>query len=261
MEDLSEKEQIELMRSWWSENGIYVILGVLISVGSIVGLLQLRASQVETQMAASALFEALAEEVAENRVDEAETIASDVYANHAKSIYADQTRLAMARLYMDQGRDQDAATTLRELVDGDADSQMQLVGRLRLGKVLLYQGAAEEVLTLVDAYTSSGMGPRFSELQGDAHFALGDYARAETAYMAALNDPLASQLVDAGLLRMKISDLPEVLPETGAGESGTDTDVLEEEQSAEVEEPADDSAAAADDEGSDDSVATEDEPR
>lgn len=249
MDDLSEKEQIELMRSWWKENGTYVIVGLLLGVGSIVGITQWRSGQVETQMAASELFEALAEEVAENRLEPAEAIAADMYADHADSVYADQSRLAMARLYMDQGRDQDAADTLRQLVDQGSNPSMQLVGRLRLAKVLLYQGKSEEVIALTEGFTGGGMGARFSEALGDAHFAQGQYAEAEAAYLAALNDPVASQLVDATLLRMKISDLPEMLAEgdtiTPTGATGATDETTE--MAGDADEAATDEGSADDD--------------
>lgn len=220
---LSEKEQIEAMRSWWKENGTYIVVGLLVGVGAVVGVTQWRAAQSAQQEAASALFEDLADEVAENRLEPAEVVAADMYDQHPTSIYADQARLAMARLYMDQGRDQDAASTLRALVDGGSDPQMRMVGRLRLGKVLLYQGKSEEVLELLEAYTDSGMGARVNEVIGDAHFALGQYAQAEAAYLAALSAPVASQLVDGDLLRMKINDLPDI-PDVAEEESTNESD-------------------------------------
>ena len=224
---LSEKEQIDMMRSWWKENGTYVVVGILIGVGGIFGLNQWRTGTVEQQMAASVQFEAVAEEIAENRLESAEMLASEIYADHPDSIYTDQTRLAMARLYMDQGRDQDAAQSLSALVDGNGDREMQLVARLRLAKVLLYQGRSEEVLTLLEGHTDSGLGARFQEAIGDAHTELGNYQQAEEAYMAALNDPLASQLVDTSLLQMKIGDLPDVLAEgaTATPDGAVDGDV------------------------------------
>ena len=140
MEDLSEKEQIEVMRSWWSENGTYVVVGLLVGIGAVVGINQWRGAQVRTLEAASTLFESLADEVAENRLEPAETVAADMQDSYPNTIYADQARLAMARLYMDQGRDQDAARELQALVDAGGDGQMRMVGRLRLAKVLAVPG-------------------------------------------------------------------------------------------------------------------------
>ncbi len=218
MEDISEKEQIELIREWWKENGKYVMAGIIIGVGGIFGFNQWKSSQLETRLSASTLFEALAEEVAENRLEPAEELAAEMYADYPDTIYYEQTRLAMAKLYMDQGRDEDAAATLRAMLTRDGDSDMQLVARLRLAKILQYQGKPDEVVALLDGYAESGFAPRFQEALGDAQTALGDYADAEASYLAALEHPLATQMVDVALLRMKVNDLPETLPE---GESVT----------------------------------------
>lgn len=256
-EYLSEKEQIDAMRSWWKENGTFVIVGLLVGVGAVVGITQWRSAQVAEQEAASVLFEALADEVAENRLEPAAEVADDIYAQYPVSIYADQARLAMARLYMDQGRDQDAAETLQALVDGGSDPQMRMVGRLRLAKVLLYQDKAEEVVALVQDHTETGMGPRFNEVLGDAHFDLGQYAEAEAAYLAALGAPMASQLVDGNLLRMKINDLPELAVEgeepvvTPAADDGAPDDAAaapETEADAEAEAEAEGADEAQEDE-------------
>lgn len=232
---LSEKEQIEMMRSWWRENGRYVIAGIVLGVGLIVGFNQWKSSVANTQVEASNQFEALADEVAENRLESAEAIAEDLYANYGDTIYADQARLAMARLYMDQGRDEDAAGVLRDMLENGDDSEMQLVGRLRLAKVLLYQDKPADVLSLLDGHTDNAFAPRFGEVVGDANVALGNYDAAEAAYLAALADPRAASLLDRSLVQMKINDLPEALPE-GAAAPG--------EAAAPAAESADDAAAA-----------------
>ena len=238
---LSEKEQIEIIRNWWKENGTYVIAGIVLGVGGIFGFNQWRSTQVETQLEASVLFENLVEEVEENRMEPAESIATEIYAGFGETIYSDQARLAMARLYMDQGRDQDAADTLAAMLDNAANEEMQLVARLRLAKILLYQGKPDEVLTLLDAYTETGFAARYNEALGDAHFALGQYELAEQAYTAALEDPNAASTIDQNLLQMKINDLPEALAEgdsvpTDTVEAAADEDALPETEDEVAEE-------------------------
>jgi predicted negative regulator of RcsB-dependent stress response len=48
--DLSEKEQLEEMRAWWSENGRFVMGGVVLGVAIIFGWNQWRASIEATQL-------------------------------------------------------------------------------------------------------------------------------------------------------------------------------------------------------------------
>ena len=213
-ETLSEKEQIEEIRAWWKENGNYVIAGLVLGIGGIFGFNQWKNAQLNTQLEASTLFEELVVEVAEDRLEPAEKIAADIYANYPETVYAGEARLAMARLFMDQGRDQDAASILQDLVsDAGEHHEIQMVGRVRLAKVMLYQGKNEEVLTLLEGHTDDAFAPRNYEVIGDAHVALGNYEEAQTAYRAALAGNGAAQMLDTGLVQMKINDLPELLAE------------------------------------------------
>ncbi len=207
-ETLSEKEQLEEMRAWWKENGSYVIAGLVLGVGGIFGFNQWKSSQLDTQLEASALYELLVDEVAEDRLEPAEVIATDIYADYAETIYADEARLAMARVYMGQGRDEDAAAVLRDLLSDGNNIDFKQVGRIRLAKILLYQNKADEVLALLEGQASSGFAARFNELIGDAYFAKGQYQDAEASYQAALADPNAAQVLDSALVQMKIFDLP-----------------------------------------------------
>ncbi|NQV86332.1 MAG: tetratricopeptide repeat protein, partial [Woeseiaceae bacterium] len=113
MDDLlSEKEQIEQLRSWWSVYGNYVIGGIVIGAGFLFGINQYQTSKLQAQLEASSAYESLMEYVVEGDLDDAETKASEIAANYGETTYAAQAGLAMARLYMDKNRDQDAAVAL-----------------------------------------------------------------------------------------------------------------------------------------------------
>jgi predicted negative regulator of RcsB-dependent stress response len=207
----SEKEQIEEMRAWWSEYGKVVIAGVVIGVGGLIGFNQYNASQLESQIAASELYETLVGHVVDGDRDEAEFVADDLVANYADTAYAAQSKLALARLYMDQNRDQDAADTLRELLAMDANEGLQNIGRLRLASVLLYQEKAQEVVDLLEGVDAPPFAALANEALGDAYAALGDYQQAADAYNRALTDPSPSPTIDPALVQMKLIDLPEVV--------------------------------------------------
>ena len=109
MDDLqSEKEQLEEMRAWWTEYGRYVIAGVVIAVGLLFGFNQYESSKLAAQVEASVLYELLTEHVTDGDLDDAESVAEDLATNYANTAYAAQSNLAMAKLYMDKNRDQDA---------------------------------------------------------------------------------------------------------------------------------------------------------
>lgn len=210
MEELSEKEQLELMRSWWSENGTYVIGGIVLGIAILYGWNQWRDRIATGQIEASEMYEVVMTNVGNGNAEAAATAAATLFDAHPDSIYSSQGRLAMARLYMDKGRDQDAVLVLRQLVEDDGDSEVGLVGRLRLAKVLLYQDKAQEVVTLLENHLDNAFAARFNEVLGDAYAALGSIAKAEAAYNAALADVAASRTIDTNLIQLKINDLPAI---------------------------------------------------
>jgi len=210
VEDLSEKEQLDAMRAWWSENGNYVIGGILAGVIVIFSINQWRTTTADAEIAASTLYEEVMFGAGSGDLDAAVAAATQLFSEHNESPYAAQSRLALARLYMDNARDQDAAEVLTALIDTNPDKEIGLVARLRLAKILLYQGKAEEVVGLVANQTASAFSSRFSEVLGDAYVELEQFAEAQVAYMAALSDPEQAQTLDTALIQLKINDLPEV---------------------------------------------------
>ncbi len=217
---LSEKEQIEAMRDWWRENGRFVIGGIVLGVGILVGWNQWKEYRLTARLEASARYETLANQVSGGMVDAAEASANDLYENYASTSYAALARLAMARLYMDRGRDQDAADTLEALLAIRGGTETQMVGRLRLAKIYLYQDKPQEVVDLLSGFEDSAFAARYDELLGDAHAALGEIPDAAASYARAMADDPTAPTVNRSLIQMKIVDLPddEPAPDEAASE-------------------------------------------
>jgi len=217
---LSEKETIEAMRDWWRENGRFVIGGIVLGVGILVGWNQWKEYRLTARLEASARYETLANQVSGGMVDAAEASANDLYENYASTSYAALARLAMARLYMDRGRDQDAADTLEALLAIRGGTETQMVGRLRLAKIYLYQDKPQEVVDLLSGFEDSAFAARYDELLGDAHAALGENSDAAAAYARAMADDATAPTVNRSLIQMKIVDLPddEPAPDEAASE-------------------------------------------
>ena len=243
MDDLlSEKEQIEQMRAWWAEYGSYVIGGVIAGALVLFGINYYQSSKLNTQLEASALFETLAEHVSSGELDDAESVAAELETGYANTVYAAQSRLAMARLYMDKNRDQDAADELDELLAMSGADEVRDIARLRLARVYLYQDKAQEVVDLLEGQDNAAFLGRYSEVLGDAYAVLGRVADAEAAYQTALNDEMSSQSVDRALIQWKILDLPKA-EQTAVAEPAVAEPAVEEpaadEAATEEEEPED----------------------
>ncbi len=253
MDDLlSEKEQIEQMRAWWAEYGRYVIAGVVIAVALLVGFNKYKQSQLEARVAASVLYESLAGHVSDGDLDDAETVADELSSNYANTTYAAQSKLAMARLYMDKNRDQDAADVLNELLALRGNRELKHIGRLRLARILLYQEKPEEVVALLTGQDNAAFAAINNELLGDAYVALGRIADAGDAYREALADASPVPTINRALVQMKLADLPdasEASPEAettpDAVDAGTPVAGEEAAQPAAASVPGEDAEPAA----------------
>ncbi|MDX1515665.1 MAG: tetratricopeptide repeat protein [Woeseiaceae bacterium] len=221
MDDLlSEKEQLERMRTWWSDYGNYVIAGIVLGAAILFGINHYQTTQRDAELAASALYDRLTDEIVDGSVETAEAIAGEIDADYGDSAYATQAKLAMARLYMDQNRDEDAADALRDLLAADAPGPFTHIARIRLAKIYLYQDKAEEVVELLQGQASEAFAARYAESLGDAYVALGRFAEAREAYERALDEPPQGATVDQSFVRLKLIDLPvEVFDEDSGEES------------------------------------------
>ena len=240
MDDLlSEKEQLEQIRAWWSEYGGYVIGGLGLGIAVLAGYNYYQDSKLEAQLEGSAMYESLTQHVVSGSLEEAEVVASELGEKYADTSYAAQAKLAMARLYMDKNRDQDAVDALKELLATPADEATKNVARVRLARLLAYQGKSQEVVDLLEGQESEAFAAIYNELLGDAYYALGRIEDAQAAYQRVLLDPIAQATVDQQLVQWKALDLPEpVAEEPAAAEPQTPESMDESVDEPRGEDPA-----------------------
>jgi len=236
---LSEKEQIEQFRSWWSEYGAYVIGGIVIGAGMLFGINYYQNAKLAAQLNASTAYETLLVQIVDGDLDEAESTANEIASLYSETSYVGQSGLAMARLYMDKNRDQDAADALKAVIDGNANDELKHVARLRMARIYLYQDKAQEVVDMLATQDAGAFAAAYGEILGDAYTALGRIAEAEDAYQKILMDASSQGTVDQQLVQWKALDLPAISQEAiapEAAEPGAATEVEASETEAASEE-------------------------
>lgn len=196
------------MRAWWSQYGLVVIAGIVIAVGGLFGFNFYQDRQAENDLASSDLFESLAGHVMAGDLDSAEAVADELANEYGGTAYAPHAKLALARLYMDKNRDQDAADTLAELLEMNGHDKLKHIGRLRLASVLLYQDKPQEAVDLLEGEEAAAFTPLYDEMLGDAYTELEEYGKARDAYARAMADPSSEPVVNRNLVQMKLADLP-----------------------------------------------------
>jgi predicted negative regulator of RcsB-dependent stress response len=241
---LSEKEQLDKMRQWWSEYGNYVISGVVLGALILFGINYMQSSHLDDQYAASGLYDELTNHVVDGNVDEAVLVVGQLSSDFPDSSYAAQSKLALARLFMDENRDQDAADALTELLDSSASDEFKQVSRLRLAKILLYQSKAEEVLSLLEGMDEGPFAARYADAMGDAYVALDRISDARNAYQRALGEIGGGASVDQQFVQLKLLDLP-IADVSVPTEAEENTEAADTEEAAALEETTTPEEAAA----------------
>ena len=174
-EFLSEKEQIQYIREWWQENRSYILIVIVVIVGGITGNNAWKSSVAEKQLSASSLYESLAVGVSDNNSETAEEIADQIFNGYEDTIYFEKAKLAMAYFYMSQSRDEDAANSLRDILQKSGDDEISLIAEYRLAKIMLYQKKYQEVIDMLTDNNGHAFETKYSELLGDAYYGLQKY--------------------------------------------------------------------------------------
>jgi predicted negative regulator of RcsB-dependent stress response len=215
-EYLSEKEQIEAIRTWWRENGWYLVGGAAVAAIAYFGYNQYQAYRNGQAEQAAALYLRMQETFEDDRPG-ADDLLAQLASEFPDSPYTDHARLLIASesLISDPAR---AVEELRTVMTTSGDPGLAMVARLRLARVLAYQERYPEALELLTVAEAGNFSARLNELLGDIHVALGDAAAARRAYTVALTEQGAETL-DQNLLQMKLGDLLVPLPTEDAAAS------------------------------------------
>ncbi|HUE93144.1 tetratricopeptide repeat protein [Pseudomonas sp.] len=131
----------------------------------------------------------------------ANTLKNDFAGSH----YAQYGSLFVAKVAVEAGKLDDAASELQAIVDKPADDSLAELARQRLARVLAAQDKAEAALKLLDGKVEPAFAASREELKGDVLVQLGRNDDAYTAYekaKAALAEDAA-----VGGLQMKLDDL------------------------------------------------------
>ena len=137
---------------------------------------------------------------------QARQIADGLIKDFPNSPYADQAKMTLARLAVDDGQDANAIPPLTQVMENSKDTELRHIARLRLARVLIDQGKPDDAIkTLSDE--PGAFAARYHEVRGDAYYAKKDLQRASTEYKAALGESGLQGGVDSALLTLKIADL------------------------------------------------------
>ena len=216
-ENLSEQQQIELIRQWWRENGWYLVGGAVLAGLGYLGWNQYQAYEIRVAEEASGIYERLVQSVEDDDREAADALLAQLVADYGASGYTDQARLLIARDNLIRDTDR-SISELEAVVASSGDPGMVNIARLRLARVLAYDEQFDRALGVLNTPDAGEFEARFSEVRGDIHAANGNTEAAISAYTDALFGA-ANGTVDTEYVQLKLNDLIQASA-LDSGESG-----------------------------------------
>jgi predicted negative regulator of RcsB-dependent stress response len=204
---LSEKEQWEAIKSWFRENGLWIVAGIAVGALGIGGWRWWESHLDQVGREASGKYEQVLQAFGRGDRTEGLVLLGDLEHNYSSSPYVDQAKLAAARVYVEGNELDKANTELQAVSQRSKDPHLALLARLRLARVQIAQQKPDDALATLNGVEPGAFAPRFHEVRGDAFYAKGDKTGALTEYRAARGMDVGSGVTDTSLLDLKISDL------------------------------------------------------
>lgn len=205
-EAYDDYEQNERVIKWLRENGVSIVVGIVIGLVVIFGWQQWRTHQARTQAAAAQLYQQLQIAHAANKPEVATRLTDELMKNYSKSTYAVFAASERARQQVQDKQLDKAAASLDWAAAHVGDTALKPLIQLRVAQVQLARNQAAQALATLDAIAPDAYAGVRQELRGDVLVKLGRLDEARKAYQAAMT-ALSEQAPQRGALQMKLDDL------------------------------------------------------
>jgi len=185
MTSRSEEEELAVIRDWWQRNGKPLLAGGLLALLIAAGWQSWQHHKTSQVQSASAMYQQLVTlAMSGQKPDPAKVseLTQTLNSDFSGTAYAQYASLLLARVAVDEGRLDDAASSLRKVVDAPVEPTLGELARQRLARVLATQHKTDDALALLKGEASAAFIASREELRGDVLAQAGKRADARAAY-------------------------------------------------------------------------------
>jgi len=221
-EDYDEYEQSEQVRKWLRENGLSIVIGVVLALALIFGWRQWQAHRAGYHAKAAEQFAALQTPLLSGQSAQVDRAADALEKDYADTPYAALAAAARANLAVGGDKLDAAHAALQWAIEHSPTPALRSIYQLRFARVQLAQNQAKDALATLDQIPAGDYRALNQELRGDALLKLGRATDARAAYTQALAAlPDSAPPGERQALQMKLDDLAPTGAPVAAGAATT----------------------------------------
>ena len=213
----TEEETVDQLKQWLRENGMAIVLGVVVGLSSIVGVRYWFNYQKTQAEEASIIYDRMANLLsAEQHVDVIQQ-GKDLIENYSGTSYAILGAFAMAKSSLATGNAEAARDQLAWALKEADDEAMQHIARIRLARLFFDAKDYTAAQTLITDIKPGAFGSLYDELRGDIFTMTDKPEQAREAYRLALVSAKDSSRRE--FVQMKLDNLPSGVQPEGKKEN------------------------------------------
>lgn len=184
---LSDEEQAEALKRWWSENGKSIIGGIVVGLGLVFGWQGWNEHQRSQSEMATAEFDRFQLSLMQSNLEAAQVQAGKISEDYSRTAYDYFVALDLAKALVEK-KDFDAARKQLELAIASADDEgLKLIAEARMARLLVAINETDTARGLVVNADETPFEGEFAHIDGDIAIAAGDKSSAAVAYQKALD--------------------------------------------------------------------------
>lgn len=206
-EDYDEYEQGEQVRKWIRENGIAVVVGVLLALALIFGYRKWQSHKLDHSVQAASQFTVIQTATGAGNKQAMSAALGDLQKNYADTPYAAFGSAAVAGYDVGKNDLKAAATNLEWAAAHSKSPAMKSLFTLRLARVQIAQDQATQALASLAAIPNGDFDALAAELRGDALLKQGKSEQARSAYQQAMAKLDPNNAPARHALQMKLDNL------------------------------------------------------
>lgn len=168
VENLSDKEQVELLKKWWNDYGKSILLAVIIGLGAGYGWRHYQAKKNERLVAASAVYWKMLDSDRARITKNANAAAGTLVLTYPNTVYATVAQFMLAKNAVQKHDYKEAIESLDWVMKHSNKTMFQDLARLREARVLIQEKKNKAALALLNEIHDKTFQPVLTRIRLEA---------------------------------------------------------------------------------------------